>query len=57
MATRADLPKDLVAACIDQKIASTKRAINTATNELIKTALKDELAQLSTGRNTLTDIK
>lgn len=57
MATRIELPRDLVKTAFTMKINSLKRAEKEATNPLIKTALADELGQIQTALNTLTEIK
>lgn len=57
MATRVELPKEMVQNALDQAIASRKRAIITQPNALIKGILEKELAELATARNTVTDTK
>lgn len=57
MATRIDLPKDLVAAAFTQRTQSLQRAANAATNNLVKTALQDELRQLQSALATITEVK
>lgn len=57
MATRVELPKELVDGALETKIASVKRAANNATNPIIKDALNKELAALNSAKVTLTEIK
>jgi len=57
MATRIELPKKIVSDAFKQREDSLKRAINTATNELVKTALQDELNQITAAKATITEIK
>lgn len=57
MATRIELPMQLVQDALATKIASTKRAANAATNPLIKDVLQKELAALETAKNTLAEVK
>ena len=57
MAVRLELPKDLVKLAFKSKIDSLKRAQTAATNPLIKSALDDELGQITQALGTMTEIK
>lgn len=57
MATRVELPKEIVKYALEQAVSLRHRQIKAATNALIKKALEDELASLTTGLNTLTEVK
>lgn len=57
MATRIELPRDLVKTAFTMKISSLKRAEKEATNPLIRAALQDELGQIQTALNTMAEIK
>lgn len=57
MATRIDLPKELVKAAFKQRQDSLKRSISNATNTLVKEAYESELKQLNTAIDTIAEIK
>ena len=57
MATRIELPKDLVKRSFTTTIASLKRAINNAGNPGVKTALEHELAEITKAVDTASEIK
>lgn len=57
MATKIDLPKDLIKEAFTAKLASLKRAQTAATNKLIKAALDDELSQITLAIASMTEIK
>lgn len=57
MATRVELPKDMMRQLIDQGIQLRNRQRNGALNDIIKQALEQELQTLQAAKNTLTDIK
>lgn len=57
MAVKLDLPKDVIKLAFKAKIDSLKRAITSASNPLIKTALDDELGQINHALATMTEIK
>jgi len=57
MATKVELPKELVKTAIEQAILLRHRQIKQATNALIKQALEQELTDLSKARDTLTETK
>lgn len=57
MATKVELPKDMVKTLIENGMALRQRQIKQATNPLIKTALEDELSALSKSRDTIIEAK
>lgn len=57
MATRVELPKDLVKLALQGAISLRVRQDKAASNALIAKALQDEIAALTTAMNTLTEIK
>lgn len=57
MATRIELPKDIVKAMLEQAQSLRSRQIKAATNTLIKEALEKEQEQIIAAKNTITEIK
>lgn len=57
MATRIELPKELVRNAFETNIASLKRAINTAKTEMVKEAYRHELAQITNALASITEVK
>lgn len=57
MATKVELPKDIVKTLIEGGISLRHRQIKQASNNLIKQALDDELSALSKAKDTLSDVK
>lgn len=57
MATRVELPKDLVKTALEQAASLRARNIKAATNALIKTALEDEERQIRAAIGIMTEIK
>lgn len=57
MATRVELPKDLVLAALNQAAQLRVRGIKAATNALIKKALEDEETHIRAATQTLSEIK
>lgn len=57
MATRIELPKDIVEAAFEKHIQSLRRAQTSATNKLIKNALADEERQIKAAIATVAEIK
>lgn len=57
MPTRIELPKELVKSAFVQKQQSLRRAITQATNALVKSALDDELSQITKAIDTMTETK
>lgn len=57
MATRVELPKELVKAALEQAASLRARNVKAATNNLIKQALADEEMAIRTSLNSLAEIK
>lgn len=57
MATRVDLPKELVRVALEQAAALRTRNGKAATNALIKEALAGEESAIRASLNTLSEIK
>lgn len=57
MATKIELPKDVIKIAFKKHIDSCKRASTAATNTLIKNALDDEIGQITKALDTMTEIK
>jgi len=57
MATKVELPKELVKVALEQAKSLRTRNIKAATNALIKQALQDEETAIQAAINTLTETK
>ena len=57
MATRIELPRELVKAAIENAIGLRERQIKAATNQTIKDALAQEQAALTQASTSLTEVK
>lgn len=57
MATRVELPRELIKSALENAIALRERQIKAATNQIIKDALAQEQAALTTASTTLTETK
>lgn len=57
MATKVELPKELVKAALEQAASLRARNIKSATNPLIKQALEEEDRQIRAAISTLTETK
>lgn len=57
MATRIELPKEIVASAIQKHIASLQRALKEATNPVIKQALEQELQTTIQAKLTISETK
>lgn len=57
MATRVELPKQMIVDAIEKKLASCKRAQNTATNPLIKELMNKEIAEYTHSLATMSETK
>lgn len=57
MATRVELPKDIIKAALEQAAGLRSRNKKAATNELIKQALDQEETAIRAALNTLSEIK
>lgn len=57
MATRVELPKEIVLAALQQAAQLRARGIKAATNALIKQALSEEEDQIRKASQTLTETK
>lgn len=57
MAVKIELAKDVIRVAFKKHIDSCKRAQVAATNTLIKTALDDEIGQITKALDTMTEIK
>lgn len=57
MATKVELPKDLVRAALEQAKSLRTRNIKAATNALIKQALEEEEKAIVQAIGTLTEVK
>lgn len=57
MATRVELPKDIVEAAFVKSLQSAERAMKAATNKLIQNAIKDEITQIRAATATMTETK
>jgi len=57
MATRVDLPKEIITSAFETKCASLRRGINSATNPVIKEALQQELGAITSALGKMVDIK
>lgn len=57
MATKVELPKELVKAALEQAKSLRTRNIKSATNPLIKQALEQEETQIAQAIQTLTETK
>lgn len=57
MATRVELPRELVKNALENAIALRERQIKAATNQIIKDALAQEQAVITAAATQLTEIK
>lgn len=57
MATKVELPKDIVRAALEQAKSLRTRNIKTATNAIIKEALQQEETAIAQAISTLTEVK
>ena len=57
MATRVELPKEIVKIALEQACTLRLRQLKAATNDLIKKALDDEERQIRAGIATITEMK
>lgn len=57
MATKVELPKELVKAALEQAKSLRTRNIKSATNPLIKQALEQEEREIGNAISTLTEVK
>lgn len=57
MATRVELPKDIVKVALEQAQSLRTRQIKASSNNIIKQALEEELRVISQATTTLTEIK
>ena len=57
MATRVELPKELIKTALEQAAALRQRNIKATANAIIKQALEEELRQITLAKDTMTDSK
>ena len=57
MASRVELPKEIVKPALEQRAASLKRSQKAASNKLIADAYEKELEAVTLAINTITEIK
>ena len=56
MALRVELPKDILTNALDQAVSLRSRQAKAANNALIKQALEQEIAAITTAKNTITEL-
>lgn len=57
MATRVELPKELLLSALEQAAALRSRNIKASTNLVIKQALEEELRVITLAKNTMQETK
>jgi hypothetical protein len=57
MALHIELPKDILTNALDQAVSLRSRQSKAANNSLIKQALEQEIAAITTAKNTIAEIK
>lgn len=57
MATKVELPKEIVRQSLELRIQSTRRAAKAATNKLVAEAYTSEADQITAALGTITEVK